>query len=287
MHGSIFWSAAALAAVWALWAAFTRWLLAPGFRGGDVAACATIRTVQIYSRLVHRLRVEGRQHIPARSALGLGDRPLILVANHTAGVDPVLIQAALPFEVRWVMAEDMRIDALEPLWRYVRIIFVDRQSGEGVGMREALRHLKSCGSLGVFPEGGIERPPRRLLPFREGIGLLVARTGALVLPVVLEGTPQVDPAWASLWKTSRSRVRFLPVIDFAPAEVGSPAPSRGRARVRGGPEPADISARLREVFRETTGWPLNDSPPRFENGQWWYVDERGTYRPASEFETSA
>ncbi|HBS29908.1 MAG TPA: hypothetical protein DEB06_10785, partial [Phycisphaerales bacterium] len=40
------------------------------------------------------------------------------------------------------------------------------------------------------------------------------KSGAPVLPVVIEGTPQVDPAWASLAHRSRARVRVLSVRLF-------------------------------------------------------------------------
>lgn len=232
-----------LAALWLLWARLAHWVLAPGLRGGDPIANAAYRLIQVYTAVVHRLRVSGREHVPAREADGRGPKPLIIVSNHTAGVDPLLIQSALPFEVRWVMASDMRAGCMERVWRFGRVIFVDR-TGEALGLREALRHLRQGGTLGMFPEGGIERPPRRLLPFQEGVGVLIARTGALVLPVVVEGTPAAGTAWGSLFKFSRARVRFLPTIDY-------PGPSD---------DPAGIVAGLREVFARATGWPPADPP---------------------------
>lgn len=191
-----------------------------------------------YCRLVHRLRAEGGEHVPPGRRPG----PLIVVANHTAGVDPLLVQASCPFEIRWVMAEDMRLPAFDAFWRWAGIIFVDRRANSAPALREAMRHLEDGGVIGIFPEGGIERPPRTILPFMRGIGLLIARTGAPVLPVIIDGTPQVDPAWSSLWKPSRSRVRFL-------------APERF-----GGRSAAETAAALRQRFIDATGWPANDTP---------------------------
>lgn len=271
------WQAWAMAgsAAWLTWALISAWILRPGLRQRDPAAGLLYRLVQIYTRLVHGLRAVGLEHTPRRNAEGFADRPLVIVANHTAGVDPALIQACLPFEVRWVMAEDMRLPSLWWLWELAGVIFVDREESDGKGLREALRHLKSGGTLCVFPEGSIERPSRQLLPFKPGAGMLIARTGALVWPVIIEGTPQVDPAWASLARFSRSRLRFLPPMEFTDD-------SSERARR---PDPAKIVESLRKAFADATGWPLNQHPPRFENGQWWYVDAKGTYRPAHEVET--
>jgi len=265
----LFWLVIA-AVVWLALALVLAWIARARLRGDDLRASAVFRLIQVYAHLVHRVRVSGLENIAGRSAGEplVDGRPLIVVANHTAGVDPIIVQAVLPFEVRWMMAEDMRIASLEWFWELGRVIFVDRgAAGESArdmrGVREALRHLRAGGVLGVFPEGHIERPERRILPFREGIGLLVSRTGAEVLPVVVEGTPQVDPAWASLWRLSRSRVRILPALRFQAREKGA----------------GEIADELRRVFLEATGWPANDTPPELRDGMWWYLDDDGIFKP--------
>lgn len=197
-----------LAAAWIGFAFLSRGLLDNPRE--DVEGGLVWHTVRAYSALVHRLRVVGRENIPADRRPG----PLILVANHTAGVDPVLIGAACPFHVRWVMARDMRHPWGEWLWRWDRIIFVSREGDEIAGVREALRALRDGEVIGVFPEGGIERPHGQVRPFLPGVGLLIRRSGAPVLPVVIEGTPDVDPAWHSLRRLSRSVVTFMPAIDY-------------------------------------------------------------------------
>lgn len=235
--GAWWWTLGVLA--WGGWVWFCRWLLAPGFRGGDLAACVTCRAMQVYARVVHRLRVEGLEHVPRdRSPDGRGACGLIVACNHTSGVDPVLVQAALPFEARWVMALDMRAESLEWFWGFARIIFVDRERGDAAGLRECVRHLRAGMTLGLFPEGGIERPPGRLLAFQPGIGLMAQRGRAAVLPVLIEGTPQVDPAWAALTRRSRARVRVLAMIDAS--SVGGDAD--------------EFSVRLRALFAKELGW---------------------------------
>lgn len=191
---------ASLLALWLLWAAFCAWCF--NNPRGEFAAGVFYRLIQIYARLLHRLRVDGRHH--ARFA----PRPLIVVANHTAGVDPLLIQAACPFEVRWMMARDMMIPAGRPLWEFARIIPVDRARPDPAALRQALRHLREGGVLGVFPEGGIERPPGMLRPFEPGLGFLISRSRAAVLPVVIRGTPHAPTAWGSLFRPSRARLTF-------------------------------------------------------------------------------
>lgn len=228
----------AIAIAWLVWAFLARSIM--DNPRGTLEAGLLMLLIRVYTRLVHRLRVEGGEHIPRQRHPG----PLVVVVNHSAGVDPLLVQAACPFEIRWMMAEDMRLPSLNWLWGWLGVIFVHRARPDFAGTREAIRHLLAGGVLGVFPEGGLERPPQQILPFMPGVGGIIRRTGAPVLPVVVSGTPQVDPAWASLWCPSRARVRFGPIVDF-----------RGRQMTA-----EQITAELRQLFLTMTGWAANDNP---------------------------
>jgi len=207
-------------------------LLLEGPRGDDVVGNAAYRIIRLYVRLRHTPRVSGGEH-----AEDAGVGPLIVVANHASGVDPLLIQAVLPFEPRWMMAADMRHPLGEWLWRFGDIIFVDRASRDGAGVREAIRHLGDGGVLGLFPEGGIERRPRMLRPFQPGVGLLVRRSGARVLPIVIEGAAMAPTAWGALARTSRPRIEIKPAIAY----------ERGLG-------PAEIAADLQSRYEGWTGW---------------------------------
>lgn len=213
----------------------------------DPLDAAILLFLRFYLRLVHRVRYEGLGHLRAAEQAVAEGRPLIVVANHTAGIDPLLVQSPTwAFEIRWMMAADMRIKLLEPFWNWARIIDVERYSGDPQSARIALRHLAADGDrgrvVGIFPEGGIERPENQLLPFLPGVGLLIKRSKALVLPVLIDGTPRVDPAFAALWHTSQSRVRFGEPIDYAGTDL----------------KPAEILEDLQRRYIEWSGWPLNE-----------------------------
>jgi 1-acyl-sn-glycerol-3-phosphate acyltransferase len=192
----------------------------------------------IYVRLVHRLSVRGREHIPQTRSPG----GLIVVANHTAGIDPLLVQAACKFEIRWLMADHMRIGVLAAFWRWAKIIPVSIGGDSSKGVREALAYLAEGGVVGIFPEGGIERPARTVLPFYPGVGLLIRRARVPVLQVIIDGTPQLDAAWASLWHTSASEVTFLEPVDYRGSGLSA----------------AKITEDLRRRYLDATGWPAGD-----------------------------
>lgn len=193
----------------------------------------------LYLRLMHKPTYTGLESVPL-----VDGKPTLFVCNHTAGLDPVLVHIASKHDVRWMMALDMRSPRFNWFWEWIRIIDVDRVEGDAKSAREALRHLATGGSVGIFPEGGLERPPKQLIRFVAGVGLIIKKSKARVVPVVIEDTPQVDPAFASLWHKSRSRVTFYEPIDYAITGMSA----------------KQISEDLFSRFVTWTGWPINEQP---------------------------
>ena len=101
--------------------------------------------------------------------------------------------------------------------------------------------MRDGGALGIFPEGRITMPPREVRPFLPGVGLIVAKTGAPVLVVVVRETPETTDMMESLLTPSHAHVEYLNLVRF---EKGT--------------RPEEITRRLREVVHEATGWPFND-----------------------------
>lgn len=187
-----------------------------------------------YGRGVHDLQVEAEPG--AFDDLG---GPMIVVCNHTAGVDPILVSLAVPTRIKWLMAEDMRLRGMNWFWQWAGVIFIARNRHGRTGLRRARAHLDAGGVIGIFPEGRIERPARRLMPFAPGVGVLVQRSGARVLPVIIEGTPtQTKDAWESLWTSSKTRVRVMRPIDYRDSGMGN----------------AEIAQDLHERYQAWTGW---------------------------------
>lgn len=195
---------------------------------------------RFYAKLVHRLTVKTEP-----GALSDLAGPLIIVCNHTAGVDPILASSACPRRVSWIMAEDMRIPKLDWFWRWQRVIFITRNKEGRKGLRDARATLAAGGCIGIFPEGRLERPHRRLLPFNPGVGMLVKRTNARVLPVIIEGTPECDNAWQAIWTRSNANVRFMRPISYADSSL----------------TPAEIAADLQHRYAAWTGWPVASHGP--------------------------
>ena len=147
----------------------------------------------VLSRVVYRFRVRGDEHIPAEGAA-------IVVCNHVSFVDAVLLMAASPRPIRFVM--DHRIfqtPVLGWLFRLAKAIPIAPRSEDArvyeAAFEEAARVLAEGDLLGLFPEGGITRDGS-LQEFKGGIMKILERQAVPVVPVALH----------NLWGSFFSRV---------------------------------------------------------------------------------
>lgn len=208
--------------------------------------------IRAYCRLLHHPIYTGLENIPKRTGYynnpnpenyekpKTGEQgPLIVVANHTACIDPLLIQAPCFFEIRWLMMGSMNISFMKYLTRYGRVILVNNDGKDLNATRESLRHLRQGGTLGIFPEGHIERPQNVHQPFLSGVGLLIAKSNAAVLPVWVSNTPYSDSTWKSIYSSSNAHIVFAPIIHFD-----------------GMKDPDIITRKLQEIIAQMSQWPV-------------------------------
>jgi len=156
----------------------------------------------------HGARWHGAHHVPAAG-------PLILAPNHTTGLDPLLIQAALPRRVRWVMLTSFRFRILEPLWRRLNPIFLAPGEGNAGRIRAIVGALREGDGVGLFPEGRLQRDVRRLAPLQPGVAMIATRAEAPIVPVWIHGTPRCRSMLGHFLLPSQSVVRFGPPIRTA------------------------------------------------------------------------
>ena len=221
-----------------LWAVLITPVLARG-PGGSPSIGLVWRLSHWWLRRRQRLTHEGLEHLQT----AMQSPQVMVIANHTGGVDPLLVQAATPRLIRWMMAADMMPSGTADIWRWLGVIPVRRDHADPGSLRTALRLIRQGCPLGVFPEGRITRPPGTIRPFLEGAALLAQRTRATVLPCWISGTPDVDSMAGSILGRSSSRVVFHEPVTY---DRTMPA--------------VDIAADLRQRLAHASGWPLVDEP---------------------------
>ncbi len=164
---------------------------------------------EFYCKWWFRLKREGICTIPPEG-------PVIVVANHTCAVDPLLIIASCPNRpLGFMIAEEY---AHVPIGRHIiklmECIPVKRDQIDTGATKAALRHLKSGKPLGIFIEGRIAKPGETVEP-KDGAALLALRTRAKVVPVHISGTIYDDNVAKSFARRHRARVRFGKPMDLS------------------------------------------------------------------------
>ncbi|MDP9045270.1 MAG: MFS transporter [Pseudomonadota bacterium] len=177
----------------------------------------------ILTRLVYRFEVRGEAHIPVEGAA-------ILVCNHVAFVDPVLLMAASPRPISFLM--DHRIFAtpgLGALFRLAKAIPIATQQDDPIAYERAFEQagqvLRRGELLCIFPEGGLTRNGQ-LGEFRGGVMKLLDSHPVPVVPLALRnvwgsyfsragGSPMSQP-FRRGW---RNRVGLVAGEALGPAHV--------------------------------------------------------------------
>lgn len=130
--------------------------------------------------LLWRLRVDGREHVPATG-------PLIVACNHISYLDPAALGSALPRPVTYLAKKELfAIPVLGPLIRRLGAYPLDREAGGVAAVRAAMRVLKEGRCVGIFPEG--TRNTSGTAQEKGGAALLAALSGAPIVPAAVVGT---------------------------------------------------------------------------------------------------
>lgn len=213
--------AAALLSVLGLaaWAVGAGWLL------GRMRACPFPYPVSfwwtvtwVYCRLLFRLRRVGPCTVPAEG-------PAVVVANHTCGVDPLLLVASIPHRVpAFMVAEEFSNPPIfGPVVRMIECIPVRRDGKDTGPTRAALRHLKAGKMLAIFIEGRIPRPGEAA-EAKDGAAVLALHGGAVVVPAHISGTVWDAGLLRSFFRAHKARVRFGEPIDLR--AIAGPHPDK-------------------------------------------------------------
>ena len=154
----------------------------------------------VASRVVYRFDVKGDLNIPTEGAA-------VLACNHVSFVDAVLLMAASPRPIRFLMDHRIfKVPVLGWLFKLAKAIPVAPQKEDAAAyeaaFRDAAQVLREGDLLGIFPEGGITRDGT-LQPFKGGIAKILAQAQADGVPVTV-----VPMALTNLWGSYFSRIEL-------------------------------------------------------------------------------
>jgi 1-acyl-sn-glycerol-3-phosphate acyltransferase len=189
----------------------------PGFFTFAAHAAAAV-FLRGYFKVYHRMTVEGAEHLPRKT-------PFVVIANHASHLDALTLAAALPLASRVntypVAAGDVFFETMAssiltaiiinalPLWRKkVTAHALDE-------LRERLERGHSGYIL--FPEGARTRDGEPL-PFKAGLGMLIAGTSVPVVPCYISGAFEALNAEQRVPRPRKIGVRVGPAMTFEKVE---------------------------------------------------------------------
>ena len=152
----------------------------------------------VLSHVVYRFKVTGDEHIPTQGAA-------ILACNHVSFVDAVLLMAASPRPIYFIMDHRIfQVPVLGWLFRLAKAIPIAPRVEDPVAYEAAFdaaaKVLKEGDLLAIFPEGGITKDGT-LQEFKGGIMKILERTSQQGFSV-----PVIPMALTNLWGSFFSRV---------------------------------------------------------------------------------
>jgi 1-acyl-sn-glycerol-3-phosphate acyltransferase len=181
----------------------------------SLAQQACFSVLRIYFAIAHRLAISGREKLPAHG-------PFVLAANHFSHLDALVLGAALKPRHRErafpIAAGDIffqttvvsvfsaiMLNAL-PMWR--------KNCGPHA-LAELRRKLQEEKAIFIiFPEGGRTRTGS-IMPFKHGLGMLVAETNVPVVPCGLIGSFEALPPNRKVPRPVRIKLIIGERLEFA------------------------------------------------------------------------
>ena len=150
----------------------------------------------LFARIFIKLRVEGLEHLKDIKL------PVVFMPNHISYVDPLCLSMALPKKIRKKMSFAAANDVLYGDYKHTaflaELLFntfpFPREEHENIklGLDYMGKMLDGDFSVAVFPEGKMSLDGK-LLPLKQGAGLVAVEMDAFVVPVKIEGSANVVP----------------------------------------------------------------------------------------------
>lgn len=194
-----------------------------------------------FLRILNRVYCRLWQRLPGRTRLSLPEGPVILVGNHLAGVDPLLIQAAVDRPLCFLMSREYYHGMAGFRWFFdmVGAIPVSPGGANRHALKAVIGAVRAGQAVCLFPEGAAH-PPVPLQQILPGAVVLAHETGAPVIPFRITGVWPFDHEhlWTPFLRRGRARIRFG-------EPVALPAGDGSREQMRQGAEA--IRAALRAL----------------------------------------
>lgn len=167
---------------------------------------------KLLARLIFQMRVVHPERM-------IEEGPLILAVNHASFFDPPLAGICSRRGVYYLARKTLlKWPFFGPLFPAMNVIPVERDGNDMSALREVIKKIREGNGVVLFPEGTRSRDGN-LQPARAGIGLVIAKTGAPVLPMRIFGAYDAFPKDSKRMRITRITVVIGKPLHFSAAEL--------------------------------------------------------------------
>ncbi len=174
-------------------------------------------------RTLFGLRIKGRENL-------ITEGPVLVASNHQSFLDPPLIGNLYQTEMVFLARKTLFVGFFKWLYPRWNAIPVDQDRPDMSSLKTIIRRLKEGHRVLVFPEGArtLDGEIGEAAP---GIGLIAAKSGAVVQPVRISGAREALPRGSARIRFARITVNVGAPIRFTPEELQAASGKEGYERI--------------------------------------------------------
>ena len=169
------------------------------------------------ARAMFGLRVINRDRL-------VTEGPVLIAANHESFLDPPVIGVIYDQQLRMLARKTLFRGIGGVIYRSWNAVPVDQERPDMTSLKSIVRILRNGEKVLIFPEGQ-RTHDGTLGTAQPGIGLIVAKSGALVQPMRIRGAREALPRGGRRVRFARISVTVGEPLRFSDAEL---AAARGR-----------------------------------------------------------
>lgn len=163
---------------------------------------------------LYRIRVFGKDHVPAEG-------PVLIAGNHQSFLDPIFCQIPVGRPMHF-LSRDTLYDHwfFGPFIRTLNTIPIRRGQSDIAAMRAVIDKLRQGHAIVIFPES-TRSEDGRIGEIKAGFALLARRSGATIVPTIVDGAYEAWPRHQKYPRLGRVGVLYgNPILPEKVVEMG-------------------------------------------------------------------
>lgn len=174
--------------------------------------CIFYNLAKLLAKTLFRMRVVHPERM-------IEEGPLILAVNHSSYFDPPLAGICSRRAVYYLARKSLlKWPFFGPLFPDMNVIPVERDGNDMSALREVIKKVKEGNGIVLFPEGTRSKDGN-LQKAKAGIGLVIAKTKAPVLPMRIFGAYEAFPKGTKRMRFTKITVVIGEPIYFTKEEL--------------------------------------------------------------------